>query len=237
MIRVSAKGLPSWRSSRSCGRRELRFQGDGTVRHAAETGQSTRHIVMRKSLWSRWRPSGSVSGCTHDGRADFMAPRFLASWLIAFAVGVSGGSAWAAKPATELLNASYDVSRELFTQINPAFVAQWKSSTGQAVVIRQSHGGSSARRSWPRVTIASTTRLSWRGTRGSFLRSSWCQSNRRSAGGMRLRRITSPTVGFWTRRWLRFIECACGGSTAQGEVAFLLAEAISSERGFQLLLF
>jgi sulfate transport system substrate-binding protein len=67
---------------------------------------------------------------------------FRASWLIALTV--CAGSAWAAKPATELLNASYDVSRELFTQINPAFAAQWKNSTGQTIVIRQSHGGSSA---------------------------------------------------------------------------------------------
>lgn len=54
-------------------------------------------------------------------------------------------SVWGAdaKPA-ELLNASYDVSRELFTQINPAFAAQWKATSGQTVTIRQSHGGSSA---------------------------------------------------------------------------------------------
>lgn len=43
----------------------------------------------------------------------------------------------------ELLNASYDVSRELFAQINPAFAAQWRKKTGQNVEIRQSHGGSS----------------------------------------------------------------------------------------------
>jgi len=49
----------------------------------------------------------------------------------------------AAKPV-EILNASYDVSRELFTQINPAFAAQWKAKTGQVVTVRQSHGGSSA---------------------------------------------------------------------------------------------
>jgi ABC-type sulfate transport system substrate-binding protein len=54
-------------------------------------------------------------------------------------------SVWGAdaKPA-ELLNASYDVSRELFAQINPAFAAQWKAKSGQTVIIRQSHGGSSA---------------------------------------------------------------------------------------------
>ncbi len=51
----------------------------------------------------------------------------------------------AAEPAkkVELLNASYDVARELFTQVNPAFAAKWKAKTGADVAIRQSHGGSS----------------------------------------------------------------------------------------------
>jgi sulfate/thiosulfate transport system substrate-binding protein len=43
----------------------------------------------------------------------------------------------------EILNASYDVSRELFAAINQAFIAQWKAKTGQTLTIRQSHGGSS----------------------------------------------------------------------------------------------
>ena len=45
--------------------------------------------------------------------------------------------------AAELLNASYDVSRELFDAINPAFAQQWRAKTGESVVIRQSHAGSS----------------------------------------------------------------------------------------------
>lgn len=45
--------------------------------------------------------------------------------------------------AQELLNASYDVSRELFDEINPAFVAEWQKKSGQMLKIRQSHGGSS----------------------------------------------------------------------------------------------
>ena len=43
----------------------------------------------------------------------------------------------------ELLNASYDVSRQLFAQINPAFQSHWRAQTGQDIEIRQSHGGSS----------------------------------------------------------------------------------------------
>ncbi|MCG2584351.1 sulfate ABC transporter substrate-binding protein [Massilia sp. TS11] len=42
-----------------------------------------------------------------------------------------------------LLNASYDVTRELFKDINPAFSASWKASTGDTVTVNQSHGGSS----------------------------------------------------------------------------------------------
>ena len=43
----------------------------------------------------------------------------------------------------ELLNASYDVMREVFKDINPAFIAAYKKSTGETVVIKQSHGASS----------------------------------------------------------------------------------------------
>jgi sulfate/thiosulfate transport system substrate-binding protein len=44
---------------------------------------------------------------------------------------------------TTLLNVSYDVSRELYKAINPAFVAHWMAKTGEAVRVNQSHGGSS----------------------------------------------------------------------------------------------
>jgi sulfate/thiosulfate-binding protein len=41
-----------------------------------------------------------------------------------------------------LLNASYDPTRELYADINVAFARHWKETTGQAVHINQSHGGS-----------------------------------------------------------------------------------------------
>jgi len=43
---------------------------------------------------------------------------------------------------TVLLNASYDPTRELYAEYNAAFAKHWKRTTGQDVVIRQSHGGS-----------------------------------------------------------------------------------------------
>jgi sulfate transport system substrate-binding protein len=63
--------------------------------------------------------------------------------LLALALGsaVLPFSAHAAD--VELLNVSYDVARELYKDINPAFIAEWKKSTGENITIKQSHGGSS----------------------------------------------------------------------------------------------
>ena len=42
----------------------------------------------------------------------------------------------------ELLNVSYDPTRELYRDINAAFAAQWRQRTGQTVNFDMSHGGS-----------------------------------------------------------------------------------------------
>ena len=42
-----------------------------------------------------------------------------------------------------LLNVSYDVARELYKDINPAFQKSWKQQSGEDVTVNQSHGGSS----------------------------------------------------------------------------------------------
>lgn len=42
----------------------------------------------------------------------------------------------------QLLNVSYDPTRELYKQFNQAFAAHWQKETGDRVEIRQSHGGS-----------------------------------------------------------------------------------------------
>jgi sulfate transport system substrate-binding protein len=42
-----------------------------------------------------------------------------------------------------LLNVSYDVAREFFKEINPAFQRSWKQQTGEDIKVDQSHGGSS----------------------------------------------------------------------------------------------
>ncbi|WP_295046825.1 sulfate ABC transporter substrate-binding protein [uncultured Paracoccus sp.] len=42
-----------------------------------------------------------------------------------------------------ILNVSYDISRELFAELNPVFAQKWQADTGRDVTIDQSHGGSS----------------------------------------------------------------------------------------------
>ena len=78
-----------------------------------------------------------------------MTRTLLLTVLIGSAVGVAacGGSApsgTGGPGATDLLNVSYDPTRELYQEFNAAFVADWKSRTGQDVSIRQSHGGAGA---------------------------------------------------------------------------------------------
>jgi sulfate transport system substrate-binding protein len=41
-----------------------------------------------------------------------------------------------------LLNVSYDPTRELYVEFNKSFAAHWKAKTGDDVIVRQSHGGS-----------------------------------------------------------------------------------------------
>src|SRR3990172_1587400 len=43
--------------------------------------------------------------------------------------------------AQELLNVSYDPTRELYQEFNAAFIRDWQAKTGKAVTIQQSHGG------------------------------------------------------------------------------------------------
>ena len=48
-----------------------------------------------------------------------------------------------AQAQQSLLNVSYDVTRELYKDINPAFAAVWKAKSGDTVTVNQSHAGSS----------------------------------------------------------------------------------------------
>ncbi|WP_372012333.1 sulfate ABC transporter substrate-binding protein [Pseudoxanthomonas sp. 10H] len=62
-------------------------------------------------------------------------------WMATVALALAAGNASAAD--VELLNASYDVARDVYRDLNPAFVAHYRGETGRTVTIAQSHGGSS----------------------------------------------------------------------------------------------
>jgi sulfate transport system substrate-binding protein len=63
--------------------------------------------------------------------------------LTALLTAVVSAPAQAQEKSPPLLNASYDVARELFAAINPKFVADWKAKTGQDLKIDQSFAGTS----------------------------------------------------------------------------------------------
>jgi sulfate transport system substrate-binding protein len=66
---------------------------------------------------------------------------FTALALTTVLAGASLGALAQPKPV-ELLNVSYDPTRELYVEFNAAFIKHWKAKTGQDVTIKQSHGGS-----------------------------------------------------------------------------------------------
>ena len=68
----------------------------------------------------------------------------LVPWAAAMALlAASLGTAPLLSAATlNLLNVSYDPTREFYEDYNKAFAAEWKAKTGDIVTINQSHGGS-----------------------------------------------------------------------------------------------
>ncbi len=64
--------------------------------------------------------------------------------LAAFALWLVVAIQATSQSSVELLNASYDPTRELWRELNDAFIDDYEHQTGSRVVIRQSHGGSSS---------------------------------------------------------------------------------------------
>ena len=61
--------------------------------------------------------------------------------MIVLAAGL-GAAPLVSASALNLLNVSYDPTREFYEDYNKAFAAEWKAKTGDVVTINQSHGGS-----------------------------------------------------------------------------------------------
>jgi len=66
--------------------------------------------------------------------------KLLAAIVVATGLWLSPALAQA---PNDILNVSYDVSRELYADINKAFIAKYKADTGADITINQSHAGSS----------------------------------------------------------------------------------------------
>ena len=66
----------------------------------------------------------------------------ITSLLISGVLGTGAGVPQVAQAGQELLNVSYDPTREFYQEYNTAFAAYWKQKKGADVTIKQSHGGS-----------------------------------------------------------------------------------------------
>ncbi|MCK0197932.1 thiosulfate ABC transporter substrate-binding protein CysP [Ancylobacter sp. 6x-1] len=67
----------------------------------------------------------------------------LVAALAPLVTGALGAGAARADEPTTLLNASYDVAREVFEAVNAQFVPAYKTKTGKELTIKQSHAGTS----------------------------------------------------------------------------------------------
>ena len=68
--------------------------------------------------------------------------RFVSKLIAAAALAATSVTAAIGASPAQLLNVSYDPTRELYQEVNAAFARQWQGSHNQALTIRQSHGGS-----------------------------------------------------------------------------------------------
>ena len=99
---------------------------------------------------------------------------------VAAALACAPLATFAAGPT--LLNVSYDVARELYKDINPAFQRNYKQQTGEDVKIEQSHGGSSKQAravldglEADVVTMNQASDIDVLATRGKLLSADWAK--------------------------------------------------------------
>jgi len=89
-------------------------------------------------LKNQWKPHGR----TLRARCTTFNMKIIKILIILLGVFVSTQLPLQAKDRIELLNVSYDPTREFYQEVNRVFIKAWKEKSGEEVVIRQSHGGS-----------------------------------------------------------------------------------------------
>src|SRR6266513_3677301 len=87
------------------------------------------------SLGSNWRFNPAE-------KENVMTKRNSNKRLITFTAALALSLVCSFARDINLLNVSYDPTRELYQDFNAAFSKYWKEKTGDAITIRQSHGGS-----------------------------------------------------------------------------------------------
>src|SRR5580692_5635456 len=68
----------------------------------------------------------------------------IALYVLAAAAWIVNSGRIPENQGTELLNVSYDPTRELWRDINQRFIARFRADHGISLTINQSHGGSSS---------------------------------------------------------------------------------------------
>jgi sulfate/thiosulfate transport system substrate-binding protein len=83
-------------------------------------------------------------GTRPDSYLVWMAALLCLLSLVGCSRGEARGSAAQGQESgpVQLLNVSYDPTRELYEDVNSTFARRWKEQKGQDVTIKQSHGGS-----------------------------------------------------------------------------------------------
>lgn len=78
----------------------------------------------------------------HQGWKKLLATAGFLALLTGCAAGEINQANGKAGNAVQLLNVSYDPTRELYQEVNDNFAEYWKGKTGQSLSVKQSHGGS-----------------------------------------------------------------------------------------------
>ena len=79
---------------------------------------------------------------SRPGQLLRLAAALAAAVAALLAIHSASGRAASPSATVEILNVSYDPTRELYRDVNAAFAKTWKEKTGTTVTVRMSHGGS-----------------------------------------------------------------------------------------------
>ena len=105
-----------------------------------------KYLFPRQRKWSR--RTGFLARPDGPGSPSYVRsfPADVALLIMGFALlsGCANGPTAETGDEQEIVNVSYDPTRELYQEINKAFAERYHQETGKKVTITQSHGGSGA---------------------------------------------------------------------------------------------